>query len=345
MKRIAAGLGLMIGASLAWADGEVRVSGRVTGGLAYEAAPAGRSALRFSSDWGPSLLIIKGREELGAGLAVQFHLEDGFSLGDGKSDGIFNRQAMVGIASADWGSLMVGRALSLSDGELWAVDPGGMQTTAIETLVNGRIWGPRSNALTYASPQRAGFSLRLQGALGERPGNARAGRQLGAALSYVDAGWTFKAIVDEARDANGRFTDLYNSSRQLALGAKYTQGAASWFGGVCQLSSDRDTVADAFNPLAATRNRLAWLGVNVRTGGALTLVGAAYHAALDKGAGSATLLVAGVKYALSKNTELFATAGRAANRGKANFAVVVYADRPTPGSAQNGAYVGIVQHW
>ncbi len=105
----------------AHASTSVVLYGLVDGGLQYQKVkidgygtartygPA--SDIRAGSRWG-----LKGREDLGNGISALFVLENGFSLSNGatgdKSRGAFNRQAYMGIASDDFGTLTLGRQYS-----------------------------------------------------------------------------------------------------------------------------------------------------------------------------------------------------------------------------------------
>ena len=65
------------------------------------------------SRWG-----LKGSEDLGGGLNAIFTLESGFTIdnGAGSSDGLFNRQAFVGLASSGFGTVALGRQYGAYEG-------------------------------------------------------------------------------------------------------------------------------------------------------------------------------------------------------------------------------------
>lgn len=66
-----------------------------------------RSGGRSGSRWG-----LRGVEDLGGGLQAVFQLESGFNVGSGRaadSTRLFNRTAMVGLKSSQWGQLSFGR--------------------------------------------------------------------------------------------------------------------------------------------------------------------------------------------------------------------------------------------
>lgn len=240
---------------------------------------------------------------------------------------------------------LLGRAMSLTDSELWSVDPMGLQSTGIATLVYGRNWGPRPNAITYNSPAWGGFSFRAQAGLNGSAGNFNAGRQLSGSVSYASGPLVIKGVYEEIRDGNGNFTNLYATSREYAAGAAYQIRDLKLFGGYSLLRSGGATVADADNPTAANKNQMFWLGANYQATPALTLLASAYRANVNKSGGSGTLLALGANYNFSKRTMLYGTIGTVINGGNAAFAVEASPNsKPLAGSSQQGIYTGIV-HW
>jgi predicted porin len=342
-------------ACLLWAGSAAAQSsavlyGRVIGGVGYVnrvATGNGGSAglFRYGGDWGASWWGIRVNEDLGQGLSAVVNLESMFSSDDGRTigDSFFNRYAIVGLASRSYGSVWLGRAMALTDGELWAVDPFAMQFTGLGTLAYGRNWGPRSNAITYNSPSWGGLSFRAQAGLGEVPGRPSGGRQLSVSVSYESGPLVLKGVYEEIRDANGDFTNLYATSREYAVGGAYQAGDVKLFAGYSLIRSGSDTVADASNPTAANRHQMVWLGAAWSATPSLTLLAGAYHASLNRDGGNATLLALGANYYLSKRTLLYATVGTVMNRGNAAFSVEVTADtKPVAGATQQGVYTGIM---
>lgn len=349
MYRLASALLMCTVLCHAYAEPGWNAYGRISGGIAYidNIAVEGKGSthhLHAGGDWGTSMIGLEGAENLAGGYRAVFHLENGFSANDGRSDGLFNRYAVVGISHPDNGTLLIGRVMSLTDGEVWAMDPMGMQLMSVATLVHGRVWGPRSNAITYDSPEFAGFSFRLQTGLGTQPDNRKANRQFSATASYAWNKLTVKAVYEELRDASGRFTNLYNGSREYALGGSYTLGAWKLFAGHCNVVSDADPTADVNNPVAANSNRSQWIGANYQLNSTTTLIGGVYRSDVNKDGGHARLLTGGTNYYISPRTLFYLTVGAVSNHGNANFSVEAYGPRPSPGTRQHGGYTGMV-HW
>ncbi|WP_144110515.1 porin [Paraburkholderia sp. BCC1886] len=104
-------------ASSAYAQSSVTLYGTLDTGLDYvsnqKSGTGGKSNWMMESGnlstnrWG-----LRGNEDLGGGLSAVFDLENGFNIDNGKfSNGgdEFGRQAWVGIASKQWGTVTLGR--------------------------------------------------------------------------------------------------------------------------------------------------------------------------------------------------------------------------------------------
>jgi len=134
------------------------------------------------------------------------------------------------------------------------------------------------------------------------------------------------------------------ASRLFTTGGTYQIGDLKLFGGYSIMRSGSQTVADADNPNGATRQQTYWLGANYQISPAVTLIGGAFRANRNQGAGNGTLLTAGVNYYFSKRTLLYGTIGTVINGSNASFSVEAGGGKPTPGSSQQGVYTGIM-HW
>ncbi|WP_454805197.1 porin [Paraburkholderia fungorum] len=104
---------LGMGASLAHAQNTVTLYGILDEGFNFTNNVGGQkvyemqSGYAYGSRWG-----LKGKEDLGGGLSAIFQLENGFDVSSGRSNQggrMFGRQAVVGIQSANYGALTLGR--------------------------------------------------------------------------------------------------------------------------------------------------------------------------------------------------------------------------------------------
>ncbi|SOE36911.1 porin [Delftia acidovorans] len=333
-------------ASLATAQGSVTLYGRIVSGVDYMnrvAEGPGRSSdqLRHAGQWGATWWGLRGSEDLGGGLSAVFHLESQFSADDGMvGDSFFSRYAVVGLRSQTYGTLLLGRAMGIPDGEVWALDPMGLQAMGAGTLQGNRTWGSRPNAISYQSPAWGGLSFRAQLGLNGEAGRSRAGRQVAASVGYEQGPLVLKAFYEEIRDGNGAFSSLYTASRLYTVGATYRVGGLKLFTGYSQIRSGALTVADADNPAGARRQQTYWMGANYQATPALVLVGGAYRA--NRSGGGASLVSLGANYHLSRRTMLYGTVGTLSNGGTASFSVEANSGKPLPGSGQQGLYAGVV---
>lgn len=351
-KQIFAATLLSIGFSgAAIAQGSITLYGRINTSLDFvtnEATASGSSNVfrfgdnRFAGSWWGLL----GDEDLGGGTHAVFRLESMFSPATGKlveDPSAFDRYAYVGLSNNTYGSIWLGRSMSLTDTLGAAIDPFGEQEIGIGTFAKGRAWGSRANTATYNSPEWGGFSFRLQNGFGNDANGFQNNRQFSASATYALKNFTAYGVYEEIRDANGNFSGLYTASREYMAGATYKLNTLMFYAGYQQLaSSGQDTVADATNPLAATRNQQEWIGLTYQTTPSLQLQAAWFHANVNHGGGVGNLGVIGASYALSKRTVLEGTFGAVFNGGKAAFALETGDTGPEQGKNQQGGYVGIV---
>jgi len=349
LAAVSLALGLSGAAAQAADQSSVTLYGRIAGGFDYvsnvrDANGNSASVSRYSnSQWGTSLWGINGREDLGGGLYAVIKLESAFETGSGQLGGpMWGRYSVVGLSSNQYGTIWFGRAMALPDGEVYAVDPMGLQATGAPTLQGNRSWGPRNNTVTYNSPQLGPVSFRLQAALNEA--DSSLGRLLAGVVTYQERGLMLKGIYEEIRDHGGQFSNLYSTSRLMTVGATYEIGDVKLYLAGSQIRSDKSVVADEENPFAAQRQDTTWFGANYQVTPALILIGGAYHAVTDVKGNRGTLFALGANYSLSKRTMLFATTGRVRNGVNGVFPVEANGGRPPLGTNQRNVYAGMI-YW
>ncbi|SDV48384.1 porin [Chitinasiproducens palmae] len=333
------------------ADGPV-FYGRLVSGVDWTNRLGATSSTRWrsaNSQWGTSLWGMRGEATLGGGNHAVFQLESGFDVNNGADDALFNRIARVALVSPRYGELSLGRDMKRSDGALWALDPGGLQFLGAATLLRGRAWGSRANAIGYRSPEWAGWTAGLQFAPGGHAGTFARGTEWSADVRYQRGPLMMTALYDTVRSdapSGDAYDALFRHSRQYMFGATYAWRRAKFYLAYAGLRAPAAR-ASADNAYAARRSDTVWAGMNWQASATLGLLGAVYHTRLDHGGGSATLAMVGANYALSKRTIVYASVGSVFNRGNANFAVEAggtAADNPLPGGTQQGAYAGVA-HW
>ncbi|MCC8405927.1 porin [Paraburkholderia sp. MMS20-SJTN17] len=100
-------------ASVAHAQSSVTLYGLLDAGLTYTSNVAHNSKWAAGSGGiDQSRFGLRGSEDLGGGLKAIFTLESGFNINNGKfanNNGMFNRQAFVGLSSSQFGTVTLGR--------------------------------------------------------------------------------------------------------------------------------------------------------------------------------------------------------------------------------------------
>ncbi|WP_341316499.1 porin [Paraburkholderia sp. IMGN_8] len=116
MKRLlitGAALGCAIAPMAAMAQSSVTLYGLIDEGLNYTNNTKGHSAVQMESGFAQgSRWGLKGTEDLGGGTKAVFQLENGFDVNSGalgQGSRMFGRQAYVGLSSAQFGTLTMGR--------------------------------------------------------------------------------------------------------------------------------------------------------------------------------------------------------------------------------------------
>jgi predicted porin len=338
-------LTLLIGgmyAGQAQAQSNVTIYGRVDGGVAtisHVANPDGTSGSLIASSgnsWGTSMLGFTGSEDMGSGVKAIFKLETGFNTSTGVTNGggtaTFSRRTYVGLSSDDMGTLKLGKDLSISN-DVWDIDPAGQQNMGSAALVRGRNWNGANNMIEYNTPTWNGFNVGVQLALGEKVGSTSASRKTGVSLSYIDANMTLRAIYDDARDASGLYSDLYNTSKEFTLGGFYTIDKLKLYAAYETLSAPDE----ASGPTKLTHT---WLGFQYQATPAIVWTAAAFHVSQNNGGGSASLFMTGLTYNLSKRTFLYGSVGTLNNAANTNFAIDGYTN-PLVGQNQVSTYFGM----
>ncbi|CAL8478429.1 porin [Caballeronia sp. S22] len=171
-KHIVAAAALGMFAIAAHAQSSVTLYGIIDAGITYAnkvAVPGGHDSLVKYGDgvaqgsrWG-----LRGTEDLGGGLKAIFVLESGFNSGDGtlgQGGALFGRQAYVGLAKNEYGSLTFGRQYSFSTDYLGGSYTMGSQTPAgnyayhindLDQLTSSRI----NNAVKFSSANFYGLTF------------------------------------------------------------------------------------------------------------------------------------------------------------------------------------------
>ena len=379
MKKALLAAALMSAGVVAHAQSSVTLYGRLDAGVEYiSGLPNSNytgSTSRFrveSGDWGTSLWGMKGVEDIGGGNKVLFQLEGSFSTVTGAgpgNGGLFNRWATVGMSNDQYGTLLLGRELFISNG-VWDFDPFGQSNWSSASLVRGRNWPQSSNNISYQSPKFYGFDLYGQYAFSNSTsfngGNGSAqGREDGLQLTYTSSLFQLRGLYDEIRNnINGSLGDPTADSPNgpFNYGREYFAGVNVFLGQfkIQAVYQAARTSGETGVPIGTpTTTDQEWGGVTWQATPAAALIAAVYHVNANNGAGNANIYTIGGSYNLSKRTLLDIQIATVRNSKTANFGLdansagnggnsgsgssITYNENPTPGHSQSGVYAGI-QH-
>ena len=111
---------------------------------------------------------VRGSEDLGNGLRAIFNLEAGFDIGSGKqaqsssaanSDRLWGRQAWLGLASDNWGTLTMGRQYSAATSTTYANNMGVSMGDMDKTFGGLGLGNRMDNSFKYMTPSFSGFQF------------------------------------------------------------------------------------------------------------------------------------------------------------------------------------------
>lgn len=274
---------------------------------------------------------LKGQEDLGAGLKAIFQLENGFNpstgaLGQGSR--LFGRQAFVGLASDNYGTVTLGRqydpVVDLVQG-ITADNYFGSAFATVGDVDNYDNSSRTNNAIKYLSPVYAGFQVEGMYALGGVAGQTGAGQTWSVAAAYnngpvsVAAGYFVAnnpSVTTAQRTTWGGTSDgtfdgsLVNLGYQTAKSINIARVAAQYVAGPFTFGlgySNAQYKADAQSVFASTQKFNTGQGfLNYQATPAL-LVGVGYSYTKSSGDTGATYhqVSLGADYNLSKRTDVY----------------------------------------
>lgn len=356
----AAALGALFTAAGAQAQSTVTLYGVLDAGIAYvhnaqDANGKNQSTLvkfgsgnTYGNRWG-----VRGKEDLGGGLAAIFQLENGFNVGTGtlgQGSREFGRKAIVGLTSDAYGTVTLGRQYDpvvdtvqpLTEDAYFGgtfATPGDLDNYDNSLRVN--------NSVKYISPVFAGLQFEALYAFGGVAGSTGNGQTfsfggaysagplgLAAAYFHANGGNTLTSGIRAwSSSSDTLFNTAINSGFASASSIQIVRAAAQYaFGpfttGVSYSNTQYGNDGfSAFHTTAKFNTGAAFL--NYRVAPAL-LVGLGYNYTSLTGPASAhyNQVNAGLDYALSKRTSLYALAGyqRASGNTLSSSGAVVSAD-------------------
>ncbi|MBZ8142640.1 porin [Rubrivivax gelatinosus] len=320
-----------LGAAPALAESSISIGGSVDVGVRQVKNGAlGRVRSSVSGANSTSKLVLRGQEDLGAGLSAGFYLDATiFADSGGTSTPFWDRRSTLSLAHRNWGELRLGRDWVTTHLVWSAADPfatlgiaGANTFRSTQSRAIGQAFGSTAAALAQSPTLRvanvveyvlpsglAGFSGALMASAGEG-GSAGTGstRGDGWRLGWTDGRLNLGAAQFTTRNANGGqvFQDqAWGASWDFGL-LRASAGQRRWVHG-----SDRttNTLLGAVIPAGPGVVKLSHLRANQQ--------GAS--AALS--ANDASLTGAGYVYKLSRRSALYAHVARLKNQGGATFTI------------------------
>jgi len=218
--------------SIAHAQSSVTLYGILDEAIMYQSNVNGGKRVYLDSTGGltGSRWGMTGKEDLGGGLRAIFTLESGINLNNGnfaQGGTPFGRQAFVGLASDQYGSLTLGRQYDMIfyfpepltvAGAISTVifsHPGDLDNTANSIRVN--------NAIRYMSPNLRGFTFGGEYSVGGVAGNTTANSGYSVGIGYTGGPFSIGAAFEyfknptSATPGQGFFTDNANGASLLAF--------------------------------------------------------------------------------------------------------------------------------
>ena len=377
MKKSLLGLSILVLAAGAHAQSSVTLYGRIDNGLTYWSGRAdGHLFGAQSGGYGESWWGLTGAEDLGGGTKAIFKLESGLNTFTGgvNNGSFFGRHAYVGMTNDKFGTFKMG---NLGAGEIqqdvWDLDPQLMEAYSIAELVRGRNYTQAGNGFEYTSPSIGGLTLKGQYDLTNNPngwnkaasssgisgsgpnqlGGAQ-GRTDGVKAMYNIGNLEVLALYDETRDPNGKFSNLYVSSRSVTAGGTYTWGPVKAYVGYQHLSApDASAAGYGVTPGALpsgvtvpTAADHEWVGLGYMPNPFVNVTAGVYHTNANNGNGNATMYTLGASYNLSKRTFLYTELAYLHNSSTSNIGLGNgYADPYGPNGNQGGSAGSIAPNY
>ncbi|WP_127995984.1 porin [Piscinibacter defluvii] len=349
----------IIGAALAGlaAAGTAAAQGVTIGGVADAALRhvrnegLGAVSSLVSGSNSTSRLIVRGSEDLGAGLSAAFHLEHGLLLDSGapaSSTLFWDRRATVSLASKTLGEVRAGRDFVPSYVNWSRYDPFSYVGVAGSThLISATPNGPiraafgsapnsvvrASNAVQWLAPSGwGGLEAGVMLAAGEG-GTAANGQHkvIGARLGYTASAFSVSAASTRTRnDLTG--TDRFDDH---AVAGAYDFGpvrvSAAWRRFALAEASQTNLMLGAWVPMGQGELKASWQKADFG--------GRVGSTAID--GNSARKLGLGYVHNLSKRSALYGTLAQISNRGASATAVPGGASGLAAGGSSRGIEFGV----
>lgn len=336
-------LGAMIAgfAGAASAETQVTLYGLIDEGLIYQSNKTGdrdvsrgdigggsqsrigiQEGQQSGSRWG-----LRGTEDLGGGTMATFVLESGFTANDGRNaqNRLFGRQSTVGL-TGDFGTFDMGRQTNLASRYFEGVDPFALDfyQANMGSAFSAANTVRYDNTLMYQTPTfggftlGAGYSFNYDSDLGGNFRTNENNRAITAGAMYLSGPLQVSLSYDQQN-----LTPSQPKPKSAIIGAAYNfevvkLGLAYGYTKDGVLSGQflgRGAGAPSENGIGLTNGAFSWDGLRINSymvgltapiGAVSSLFGSWQRADPNKGLDKTDIYSLGVKYDLSKRTDLYA---------------------------------------
>jgi predicted porin len=322
----------------AYAQSSVTLYGVIDNGIEYQNAGSG-SVVRavsgglFASRWG-----LKGTEDIGGGLHVNFQLEQGFNGVTGaaaNTTAAFGRQAWVGLSGA-FGETRFGLQNTpqyiFMNPEL---DP--MAVMSIGSPMNNfnTLTVRISNAISYFTPTMYGVTAQFMVAMRDSTTKPSNGLQFyNAAVRYENGPFRIAAGYEQAQNAAGTSTlKVFNAGTSMAVGA-----ARFYLAYHTERQTDNSVKRDVYEASGS---------YSFSPADDLAVMYGYAHDRTGQG-NNAQQIGLTYEHQLSKRTTLYGSAGFIQNRNKAQFTLNgtnYQGIKGVPGADTRGIMAGIMHRF
>lgn len=303
----------------AHAQSSVQLYGVIDLGVAHYNNGAGSVNLLGTGMFVPSLIGLKGTEDLGGGMSVIFQAETGFCANGGPlattspycTGGYFmGRTSMLGL-KGNFGTIKAGRIYDLTHDDQVAVDP--FQYGLLGSLDGpiGSLGAPGnlSQTVTYLSPSIGGLNLGATYVFGEGVTGTTASNSGGYNFHI---GYRQGPVLLAADYLNLKAAGVVTVKHSMIIGA-YDFGIATISGMYAQNSPD----GVSGNP----KLKSYMLGLTVPIGAGSVLASYTKLKNDSQSNANANQWAFGYTYALSKQTNLYTAYSRISNQQSASYIV------------------------
>lgn len=324
--------------SAAHAQSSVTLYGVIDNGIEYRNSASGNVLRAVSGGLFASRYGLKGSEDIGGGLHINFQLEQGFSGVTGaasNSAAAFNRQAWVGVSGA-FGETRFG--LQNTPQYIFInpeLDPVAVMSIGSPMNNFNSLTIRVNNAISYFTPSVSGLSAQFMVAMRDQTTKPTNGLQFyNAAVRYENGPFRIAAGYEQAANATGTSTlKLFNAGASVGVGA-----ARFYLAYHTEHQTDDSIKRDvyeasgmySFSPAAQLTVMYGYAHDRTGQGNNAQQVGLTYA------------------YSLSKRTTLYGSAGFIQNRNQARFTLngTGYTGLAvTPGADTRGAIIGMVHRF